>query len=117
LSSACAIYCLLAPAAAGLLAVVGLDESMPETLESLILVATPVLAIVSLAGGCRHHRQWQPWLWFGGGLTAIASGRFLLHDPVWLETLMVVTGAMLIAGAHIANWRSCCAPPRAIEKA
>jgi hypothetical protein len=115
LSSACAVHCALMPLAAGLLPLLGLHDSVPEVLESVLLLASGAIAVVSLLGGCRHHRQWRPWLLVGAGLAAIAVGRLVIEADVWGawgETTLVVAGALLIASAHVANWRLCCAPRR-----
>jgi hypothetical protein len=109
LSSACALHCALMPAVAGVLPIIGLNDVVPETVESMLLLTSVIVAMVSLAGGCRHHRQWRPWLFLFGGLALISVGRLLLDEVRWFETGIVTTGALLIATAHLVNSRLCCA--------
>lgn len=108
LSSACAVHCALMPSIAGLLPLVGLQVVASEATESLILGATLLLAVASLAGGCRHHRRMTPLLMVAAGFGSIACGRLLLEDLRWAEASTVVAGALLIGGAHMINWRLCC---------
>lgn len=109
-STACAVHCALMPLLAGMLPLIGLDDRLPEAVEPVALVASVALAAVSLTGGCLHSRQWQPWLYLGAGVGAIAFGRFAVEDVAWLETVSVVTGALLLATAHLVNRRLCCTP-------
>jgi hypothetical protein len=76
--------------------------------ESVALAASVTIAVVSLTR-CLHRRHWQPWTWFGAGLVAIAIGRVALEDLAWIETPLVVAGALCIATAHVVNRRLCCA--------
>jgi hypothetical protein len=109
LSSVCALHCAVMPAIAGFLPLMGLSESIPETLESVVLLTSVATAIASLTGGCRHHRQWRPWGFLLGGLSLIGAGRLLVEEVPWLEIAFVMSGALLLATAHLINWRLCCA--------
>jgi hypothetical protein len=110
LSLACAVHCAAMPLVAGLLPLIGLHDAVPEAIETGLLLATGAVAVVSLLGGCRHHRQWRPWLLVGGGLGSIAAGRLLVEGSPWAETGLVVAGALLLVAARLVNWRLCCAP-------
>jgi hypothetical protein len=97
------------PAVAGVLPIIGLNDVVPETIESMLLLTSVIVAMASLAGGCRHHRQRRPWLFLFGGLALISVGRLRFEEVRWFETGLVTTGALLIATAHLVNWRLCCA--------
>lgn len=110
LSTACAVHCAVVPLVAGLLPLVGLGFLLDEVVETALLLVAAGLALASLAGGCRHHGQFRPLAMVAAGFALILLGRtWLAHNELW-ETLLVVAGALMVAGAHAVNWRLCCAP-------
>lgn len=108
MSTACAVHCALMPAVAGLLPLIGLGFLAGEAAESVLLTCAAVIAVWSLAGGCRHHKQRRPIGMMVAGFALILIGRFV-PEVAPAETPLVVTGALLIAGAHLSNRRLCCA--------
>lgn len=111
LSAGCAIHCAAMPFAAGFLSVVGAGFVASETTEVLMIAVAAVIGIRSLMGGCRHHRQFAPAVLMASGFGLMLTGRIIAADGSWFEVLAVVSGAVLIASAHMANWRLCCAGP------
>jgi hypothetical protein len=58
---------------------------------------------------CLSFQEVRPWLFLFGGLALISVGRLRFEEVRWFETGLVTTGALLIATAHLVNWRLCCA--------
>lgn len=108
MSSACAIHCALMPLAAGVLPLVGLGVLADPRTETLLVASAAVIALVSLAGGCRHHGRLGPLALVAIGFSLILSGRLWAVDAEWLESALVVAGALAVATAHLVNWRMCC---------
>lgn len=108
-SAGCAVHCAAMPFAAGLLSMYGAGFVASDTIEALLLVIAAVVAVASMSGGCRHHRQLRPILLMPLGFALVLTGRALAREGGWIETLAVVAGGALIASAHLANWRLCCA--------
>lgn len=100
------------PFVAGALPVVGLELFAGEAAETLLIVASAVLAVASMAGGCRHHRQWRPFAIVAIGFALIVIGRTVFEEGAWLERAAVIGGALCIASAHLLNWRLCCVARR-----
>ena len=114
MSAACAVHCALMPFVAGVLPLVGIGFLAGRTAEAVLVLAAAAIALVSLAGGCRHHKQRLPLLLVAAGFLLILTGRVLIRDPEVLEIALVVPGALLIAGAHLVNWRLCCVPRQTV---
>jgi hypothetical protein len=96
------------PFAAGLLQVIGLGFLLDETTETTLLMASAVIALASLAGGCRHHGRFAPLAWVVGGFSLILIARRWLHSSELVEAMLVTSGALVVAGAHVVNSRLCC---------
>jgi len=109
LSAGCAVHCALMPFAAGALSLMGVGFVASPTTEAVLITTAAGVAVLSMAGGCRHHRQIRPVLLTVAGFASILLGRTLAAEHSWPETIAVVTGAMAIASAHLVNWRLCCA--------
>jgi hypothetical protein len=104
LSSACAVHCAATPLAAGLLATLGVTDTMAERFEGVLLLAAAVLAIASLPGGCRHHRQWSPWLLAVGGLGRSWSGASSTRIRAGWKSRSSSRAPLSMAAAHVLNW-------------
>jgi hypothetical protein len=109
LSAGCAVHCAAMPFAAGFLSMIGAGFVASETTEALLIAVAAVIGIRSLMGGCRHHRQFAPVALMSSGFGLILTGRTIAADGSLWEVLAVVSGAVLIASAHLSNWRFCCA--------
>jgi hypothetical protein len=107
-STACAVHCALMPLAAGLLPLLGLQFLAGETAESVLLASAAMIAAASFAGGCWHNRQARPLVLVVSGFGLMLLARTLFEDVRLAELTLSVTGAVMIAGAHLANARLCC---------
>jgi hypothetical protein len=72
------------------------------------LVVAAAIASSSVAGGCRHHGRPAPLSMVAGGFVLILTGRLWLTSSAFLETILVTSGALAVASAHLINWRMCC---------
>jgi hypothetical protein len=93
------------PLVAAALPVAGLQLFAGEAAETLLIGASLVLAVASMAGGCRHPRQWRPAAIAAAGFASIVIGRTVFEEGAWQERAAVIGGSLCIASAHLLNWR------------
>ncbi len=102
----CAIHCATLPLVVAILPALGLGFLASHGFERAFVACAAVLALGSLAAGFRHHRRWRAFALVLPGLSLMCAG--LVADaaaqPV-LHAVLVVTGGLLVAGAHVANLR------------
>ena len=72
----CALHCLTVPLLVTVLPLAGAGVLLGGSLEILFIVASVVLATVSLCWGFRRHRRWRVFVVLGAALLMIAVGRF-----------------------------------------
>jgi hypothetical protein len=103
-TAACLVHCLVLPL---LVAAVPLLASVLPIPAHFHLIAL-LLAIPATAGalfaGYRRHRLATPLVTGTAGLTLLALAA-LTWDATPLEVPVTVIGSLLIAAAHLANWR------------
>ena len=105
LSLACAVHCMATPLLLSLLPLVGLGFLADESVETLLLGASLVLAVGSLCWGFRIHHQRRTLLLLGAALLLIVYGRLSPEETV--EIVGVVLGAGLLACGHLLNRHLC----------
>jgi uncharacterized membrane protein YoaK (UPF0700 family) len=98
----------LVPFVTAALPVAGLELFAGEIAELLLIAASVVLAVASMAGGCRHHRQWRPAATVAVGFASIVIGRIAFEEGAWQERAAVIGGVLCIESAHLLTWRLCC---------
>lgn len=101
LSGLCLAHCLALPLVVSLLPVAGAWAEAAWVHWLFVLVATPVSLWTFL------HPKTRAWFLMGlagGGLTMLVAGAagFPAHE---LETPLSVVGGVMLAGAHLLNWR------------
>lgn len=103
-SFACMIHCLALPLIVAALPALSSVLALPESFHIWVLAfAFPAAAIALLQGRSRHGVSYP--LGFGvAGLALLATGALLLAEGR-TETIVTVSGSLLLAFAHIANWR------------
>jgi hypothetical protein len=111
-SLVCAMHCGLLPIAATMLPLVTAQAPLLERLETPLLLTSAAIAAASIGRARRHYGRWGPWMFVVAGFALIAIARLVFEEPVWMETFPVVSGALLIATAHVLNWRGCSTEPR-----
>jgi hypothetical protein len=105
LSLACAIHCMAFPLLVAVLPLAGLGFLVEGPIEVLLVLASPGMAAGSLCWGFRLHRRWHVFVVLSAALALIVAGRVLVEEPY--EIVLVVTGALLLAGCHLLNRHLC----------
>lgn len=102
----CAIHCATLPLVVAILPALGLGFLASHGFERAFVACAAAIALGSLAAGFRQHRRWRAFAVLLPGLSLMCAG--LVADaaarPV-LHAVLVVTGGLLVAGAHVANLR------------
>jgi hypothetical protein len=105
LSLACAIHCLALPLLVAALPLAGLGFLVEGPTDVLLVLASLGMAAGSLCWGFRLHRRWHVFVVLSAALSLIVVGRVLVEGPY--EIVLVVTGALLLAGCHLLNRHLC----------
>ncbi len=108
LSASCALHCALMPVAVGVLTTFGFGAVASEETELLLLLSAAAVGVISLIGGCRHHRHARPLLVMAGGFALVLMARLGFEEGTTIEIATTVAGAALVASAHLVNARLCC---------
>ena len=102
-SLACMVHCLALPLVIAALPVLSSVLNVPESFHVWVLAfAAPVAAAALLQGRARHGAWWPVGLG-AAGLALMATGALAPEGAA--ETAFTVAGGLLLACAHIANWR------------
>jgi hypothetical protein len=102
----CAIHCVSLPLVVAILPALGLGFLASHGFERAFVACAAALALGSLAAGFRHHRRWRAFAVLLPGLALMCAG--LVADAAaqpLLHAVLVGTGGLLVAGAHVANLR------------
>jgi hypothetical protein len=105
LSLACAIHCMAFPLLAAVLPLVGLGFLVEGPTEVRLVLASLGMAAGSLCWGFRLHRRWHVFVVLSVALALIVAGRVLVEGSH--EMVLVVGGALLLAGCHLLNRHLC----------
>jgi hypothetical protein len=105
LSLACAIHCMAFPLLVAVLPLVGLGFLVQGPTEVLLVLTSLGMAAGSLCWGFRLHRRWHVFVVLGAALALIVAGRVLVEESY--EIVLVVGGALLLAGCHLLNRHLC----------
>lgn len=104
LSGLCLVHCLALPF---LLLWIGADQALfgGSGWVHLLLLGTALpVSGFTLVRGMRHHHMLRPALVAGAGFAFMVAG--VLQQVESTETLLTVTGALLVGIAHFGNWRA-----------
>ena len=102
-SALCLVHCLALPLIIAALPALSHLLSLPESVHLWILLfALPTAGLAFVTGRTRHG-AFYPLIIGAFGLVALAIG--VAFGNSRLETPVTVTGSLLLAAAHIANWR------------
>lgn len=109
MSLACAVHCAATPLLVGALPLVGHQLSEAHWVEALVIGGAAAIGYLTLGFSFRRHGKAFPLLLFSLGLVLVLFG----HTPAFHagETALMVTGALLLAGAQLLNRRypvGCC---------
>lgn len=107
-SFTCAAHCAAMPLLTGFMPVLGLGFLLNEKIELLLIVLSIGIATSSLLPSyLRKHRQWRPMILFSFGTGLMLAVQVLALHEEQLEIPAMVLGALMLAGAHVINWRLC----------
>lgn len=104
LSCLCMVHCLALPLLAGLLPLFGLFAEAPWVHWGFAFAAAPIAAWSLSRPDAEGRRAW-PLIALGAlgvALLFLAAAEWPSHD---LETPVTITGGLILAAAHLMNWR------------
>jgi hypothetical protein len=100
----CAVHCALLPFVLALLPLIGLGFLAGHTFERIFVACAAALAGASLIVAYRRHRRPQALLLMVPGIVLLLCGVAVDIDAhLLLHTASVVSGGVLVAGAHVTN--------------
>ncbi|UAJ12757.1 MerC domain-containing protein [Polymorphobacter megasporae] len=104
LSMLCLVHCLAFPVV--VLALPTMGEILPRQwwVHPVIFALAVPMATIALVRGWSDHRDRRPVLLGGLGLALLGLG-LLAAEASAAEVLLTVAGGMIVAAAHLLNWR------------
>ncbi|SOB87275.1 MerC mercury resistance protein [Sphingomonas guangdongensis] len=111
-SALCLLHCLALPAAILLLPALAVFLQVPESFHLAALAVAVPTSAVALGAGYRTHETAQAIGVALPGIALLAWGA-LMAQGVAAETGSTVAGALLLALAHVLNWRALALVPGA----
>lgn len=103
-SVACMVHCLALPLLFAALPALAVRFDLGEGFHRIMLLIAVPTSSLALIGGWRRHRAFAPLVVGWVGLVLMALGVAFANREA-LETGMTVAGSLLVAGAHVVNWR------------
>ncbi|HEV7290240.1 MerC domain-containing protein [Sphingomonas sp.] len=100
----CLIHCLALPILIAALPALAARLDLGEGFHLAVLAFALPVSAVALGEGWRRHRGLTPLFVGAVGLVLLAAG-LAFEEWVAVETGVTVAGSLLLAGAHVANWR------------
>lgn len=103
-SALCLVHCLGLPLLIAALPAIANRIDPGESFHLIVLLFAIPTSAFALVEGWRRHRGLAPLFVGGVGLVLMAAG---LAFERWeaVEVGVTVAGSLLLAGAHVANWR------------
>ncbi|WP_423602276.1 MerC domain-containing protein [Sphingomonas sp. MS122] len=103
-SALCLVHCLGLPLLIAALPAIANRIGPGEGFHLAVLLFAIPTSAFALIEGWRRHRGLAPLFVGGMGLALLALG-LAFEQWVAVETGVTVAGSLLLAGAHVANWR------------
>lgn len=103
-SALCLVHCLGLPLLIAALPAIANRIDPGEGFHLAVLLFAIPTSAFALIEGWRRHRGVAPLFVGGAGLALMAMG-LAFENWVAVETGVTVAGSLLLAGAHVANWR------------
>ncbi len=108
-SAVCMIHCLALPLLLAALPMLTAWLDPGESFHRIILAFAIPTSALALIGGWRVHHALGPVLSGVIGLALMTTGIVFAGRPS-VETALSVTGSLMLAFAHVANWKQRLAP-------
>jgi hypothetical protein len=103
-SLACAIHCAVLPFLLALAPLAGLEMLENPWIEYGFILTSLGIASSSLTHGYRkHHKKLHAFVMMGLGFVFIAAGQLIASEA--LEIPLMAAGGLMVAIAHLINWR------------
>ena len=103
-SALCLVHCLVLPLLIAALPAVAGRLDLGEGFHFGVLAFAVPTSAFALVEGWRRHRAVAPLFAGIAGLVLLAAG-LAFEEWAAVETGVTVAGSLLLAGAHVANWR------------
>jgi len=103
-AAACLAHCIALPVLMAALPALAAVVPVPTTVHIAALLFAAPTTLLALLWGYRTHNAPLPLLIGLTGLALLAVG-VLRYGETSLELPFTVVGSLILAGAHIANWR------------
>ncbi|WP_454759524.1 MerC domain-containing protein [Caulobacter segnis] len=110
LSALCLIHCLALPLLALALPVLGLWAQAEWVHVLFVALAATMASVAFIDWKARRPRSWPALLIAAAGLMLMGLGAAAIPDARF-ERILTVAGGLVLASAHIANWRGHGHPP------
>ena len=109
LSVLCMVHCLLLPLLVVLLPSIAALPLQDEVFHIWMVIAVVPISAYALTMGCKKHKRYLMLLVGAVGLLILSIVAFFGHDLLGeeLEKMGTLVGALIIAIAHVWNFRSC----------
>ncbi len=111
-SVVCMIHCLALPLLLAALPALTIWFDPGETFHVAVLAFAIPTSALALIGGWRTHRATPPLILGASGLLLMTLG-IVIGGRAALETALSVSGSLMLAFAHVANWRNRSTPTTA----
>lgn len=103
ISGACLVHCLAVPVIFALMPTIATFVRLPESLHLwLVVIAAPISGYALLVGRVGYGNC-RPLTFATVGLVLLIVGATAAEAA--LETLATIAGGLLLAAAHVLNWR------------
>ncbi len=109
LSGVCMLHCLALPIALTILPIVNVTLLDESTFHLIMMVVILPVSVVALSIGCRQHKDRLTLVLGSVGLVILTLTAIFGHDLLGLTGERIVTsiGGLILAAAHIQNYRCC----------
>ena len=109
LSGVCMLHCLALPIALTILPIVNVTLLDESTFHLIMMVVILPISVVALSIGCRQHKDKLNLVLGSIGLVILTITAIFGHDLLGLTGERIVTsiGGLILAAAHIQNYRCC----------
>ncbi len=101
----CLIHCLLLPLLLIAIPLLATMLAVPEAFHAVAFAVAVPTSLLALGGGYRRHRSRGPATMAIVALTLLSIGAFAIKGEI-VERIVTSVGAILLAAAHLLNWRS-----------